>query len=163
VSRKPIRLWSDSVVVFAWPSCWSKASPNYYEHDVIELFSKNPHTMPVTIQRIDDSTYVLRLSGMVQRTEFDNVQDPVAGDVERGVHPRILAVLENFEGWGQGLEWGNLDFRYWHSNEIEKIAIVGEPRWEQQALAFAGMGFRNAPVKFFPDTRLAEARTWLAA
>ena len=118
--------------------------------------------MPVIIQRIDDNTYVLRLSGTVLRTEFDNIQDPVAGDIDRGVNPRILAVLENFEGWEQSLAWSDLDFRYWHSNEIVKIAIVGEPRWEQAALAFAGAGFRNAPVKFFPESQLAEARAWLA-
>jgi hypothetical protein len=118
--------------------------------------------MPVTIQRIDDHTCLLRLSGRVLRTEFDNVQDPVAGDIDRGGKPRILAVLENFEGWEQSLAWSDLDFRYRHSNEIAKIAIVGEPRFEQQALAFAGAGFRNAPVKFFPDSQLAEARAWLA-
>jgi len=118
--------------------------------------------MPATIQRETNNTYVLRLSGTVLRTEFDNVQDTTAGDIDRGVKPRILAILENFEGWEHSVEWGNLDFLYWHSNEIVKIAIVGEPRWEQSALAFAGAGFRNAPVKFFPDSQLAEARAWLA-
>jgi hypothetical protein len=118
--------------------------------------------MPVTIQRIDDHTCLLRLSGMVRRTEFDNVQDPVGAEIDRGVNPRILAVLENFVGWEQSLAWGDLDFRYGHSNDIEKIAIVGEPRFEQAALAFAGAGFRNAPVKFFPDSQLAEAQAWLA-
>jgi hypothetical protein len=118
--------------------------------------------MPATIQRIDDHTHLLRLSGTVRRTEFDDVQDPIAGDIDRGVNPRILAILENFEGWDPSLTWGALDFRYWHSNDIAKIAIVGEPRWEQRALAFAGAGSRNAPVKFFPDSQLLEGRAWLA-
>ena len=118
--------------------------------------------MPATIQREDTNTHVLRLSGMVLRTEFDNVQDPIAGDIDRGVNPRILAVLENFEGWEQNLAWSDLDFRYWHSNDIAKIAIVGEPRFEQAALTFAGAGFRNAAVKFFPDSQLVEAQAWLA-
>ena len=118
--------------------------------------------MSATIQREDNNTYVLRLSGEVQRSEFDKVQDKTAGDIDSGVKPRILAILENFEGWEKSVAWGNLDFLYWHSNEIERIAIVGEPRFEQTALAFAGDGFRNAPVKFFPDGQLAEARAWLA-
>ena len=81
--------------------------------------------MPATIQRIDDHTHLLQLSGTVLRTEFDSVQDPIAGDIDRGVNPRILAVLENFAGWYQSLAWGDLHFRYWHSNDIAKIAIVG--------------------------------------
>ena len=57
----------------------------------------------------------------------------------------------------------DLEFVFSHSNEIARIAIVGEPRWEPEALAFAGAGFRRAPVKFFSTNQLAEARTWLAA
>jgi SpoIIAA-like len=125
---------------------------------LVEIFP----IMPATIQRENDNTYVLRLSGEVQRSEFDNAQDKTAGEIDRGVKPRILAILENFEGWEKSVAWGNLDFLYWHSNEIVKIAIVGEARFEQTALAFAGAGFRNAPVKFFPDSQLAEARAWLA-
>jgi hypothetical protein len=118
--------------------------------------------MPATIQREDNNTYLLRLSGEVQRSEFDKVQDNTAAEIDRGVKPRILAILENFNGWEKSVPWSNLDFLYWHSNEIGKIAIVGDPRWEQESLAFAGAGFRNAPVKFFPDSQVAEARTWLA-
>jgi hypothetical protein len=125
---------------------------------LVEIFL----TVPAAIQRENDNTYLLRLSGTVQRSEFDKAQDKIAGDIDSGVKPRVLAILENFEGWQRGVEWGNLDFLYWHSNEIVKIAIVGEPRLEQTALAFAGAGFRNAPVKFFPDSQLAEARAWLA-
>ena len=76
---------------------------------------------------------------------------------------RILAILEDFTGWEQGADWNDLDFQLTHGNEIGKIAIVGDPRWEPQALAFAGAGFRRAPVKFFPSSQLEEARTWIAA
>lgn len=48
-----------------------------------------------------------------------------------------------------------------HGNEIAKSAIVGEPRWEPEALAFAGAGFRRTPVKFFPSDQQAQARAWL--
>jgi hypothetical protein len=74
----------------------------------------------------------------------------------------VLAILENFEGWEKGADWNDLDFQLSHGNEIAKIAIVGEPRWEPDALAFAGAGFRRAPVKFFPASQIAEARAWLA-
>jgi SpoIIAA-like len=48
-----------------------------------------------------------------------------------------------------------------HGGEIAKIAIVADPRWEVQALAFAGAGVRRAPVRFFPLEELAAARAWL--
>jgi hypothetical protein len=117
--------------------------------------------MPATIQRDNNTTYVLRLSGIVRRAEFGEVQGTAARDIDAGVKPHILAILENFEGWERNADWGDLEFQFSHGNEIAKIAIVGEPRWEPEALAFAGAGFRDAPVKFFPASQLAEARAWL--
>jgi hypothetical protein len=119
--------------------------------------------MPATIQQETGDLYVLRLSGTVLRTEFGTVQNKAAGAIDAGVKPRILALLEKFDGWERGADWGDLDFLFSHSNEIAKIAIVGDARWEPEALAFAGAGFRQAPVKFFPTDHLGEARAWLAA
>ena len=49
-----------------------------------------------------------------------------------------------------------------HRIDFEKIAVVGNPRWEAQVLAFTGTGLRKGPVKFFPETGESEARAWLA-
>ena len=74
----------------------------------------------------------------------------LAHEIDAGVKPRVLAILEDPRGWERGAEWGNLELLSSHSPEIAKIAIVGEPRWESEAMAFADAGFRRAPMKFFP-------------
>ena len=117
--------------------------------------------MPATIERDSDNSYLLRLSGTLQQSEFKYVQDQMAKDIDAGMKPRVLAILEDFAGWERPAAWGNIEFQYWHSNEIARIAVVGEPRWESEALAFAGAGLRNAPVKYFPAAQLDEARAWL--
>ena len=118
--------------------------------------------MPADMQRINNDTYVLRFSGTVLLAEFAKVQRTLSSDINAGTKPRVLATLENFEGWEKGADWGELDFLFAHGNDIDKIAIVGEPSWEGQAMAFAGAGFRRAPVKFFASSDLAAARAWLA-
>jgi len=117
--------------------------------------------MPTNIQREPNNIYVMHFSGLVKRSEFGAGQSAMAREIDAGAQPRVLAILENFEGWEKGADWNDLDFQLSHGNEIAKIAIVGEPRWEPQALAFAGAGFRSAPVKFFPPSQLAKARAWL--
>jgi hypothetical protein len=95
-------------------------------------------------------------------SERSKVQDATATDIDSGAKPRILAFLEkDFAGWEHGADWGDLDFLFSHSHEIEKIAIIGDPGWETEALAFAGAGFRRAPVKFFPSNPEIPARAWL--
>src|SRR5207249_3317473 len=52
-----------------------------------------------------------------------------------GSKPRLLVIVENFEGWERGADCGNdLDFMISHGGKISKIAIVAEPRWETLAL-----------------------------
>ena len=118
--------------------------------------------MPATIQRETNNIHVLRITGTLESSEFVAVQNSLAQDIDAGLKPRVLAILEDFTGWERPALWGNTEFLYWHSPEIAKIAIVGEPRWEQEALVFAEAGQRKAPVKFFPPSSLSEAQAWLA-
>jgi hypothetical protein len=118
--------------------------------------------MPTIIHQEADGLYVMNLSGILRRAEFGTGQETLARGIDAGVKPRVLAILRDFQGWEKGADWNDLDFQISHGSEIAKIAIVGDPRWEDEALAFAGAGFRQAPVKFFPEGREPEARAWLA-
>jgi len=110
-----------------------------------------------------DGICALRISGILKRSEFGAEQNALARKIDMGSKPRLLVILENFEGWERGAGWGNdLDFLFLHGGKISKIAIVAEPRWETVALAFAGAGVRRAPVKFFQPNDLEQARSWLA-
>jgi hypothetical protein len=118
--------------------------------------------MPVQVKYEPNGICVLRISGTLKRSEFGAEQDALARKIDMGSKPRLLVILENFEGWERGADWNDLDFLFSHSHKITKIAIVAESRWEALALAFAGAGVRRAPVKFFPPNELEQARSWLA-
>ena len=118
--------------------------------------------MSVQIQYEPNDTCVLRIGGVLKQEEFAAAQDKLAHKIDAGAKPRLLVIGESFEGWERGADWNDLDFLLSHSGEIAKIAVVAEPRWEVQALAFSGAGVRRAPVKFFPPNELARARSWLA-
>jgi stage II sporulation SpoAA-like protein len=117
--------------------------------------------MPAQIQYQADDIFVLRISGILKRSEFGAEEEALARRIDTGSNPRLLVILENFEGWERGADWDDLDFYISHGRKISKIAIVAEPGWETPALAFAGAGFRRAPVKFFPPNELEQARSWL--
>jgi hypothetical protein len=118
--------------------------------------------MPVQIQHQPNDIHVMRISGILKRSEFAAEQSAFARNIDAGSKPRLLIILENFEGWERGADWNDLDFMISHGGKISRIAIVAEPRWEVLALAFAGAGVRRAPVKFFPPNELEQARSWLA-
>jgi hypothetical protein len=118
--------------------------------------------MPVEMKHEPDGIFALRISGILKRSEFAAEQSAIAQKIDIGSKPRLLFILENFEGWERGADWNDLDFMISHGGKISRIAIVAEPRWETLALAFAGAGVRRAPVKFFPPNELEQARSWLA-
>jgi hypothetical protein len=118
--------------------------------------------MPAQTQYEPNDICVLLFSGSLKRSEFATEQSAIARHIDSGSKPRLLVILENFEGWERGADWNDVDFLISHGGKISKIAIVAEPRWEPLALAFAGAGIRRAPVKFFRPNELEQARSWLA-
>src|SRR4029453_4207751 len=103
------------------------------------------------------------ISGVLKKAKIGAEQSALANKIDTGSRPRLLVILENFEGWERDAAWGNdLDFFFLHSGKNSKIAIVAELRWETLALAFAGAGVRRAPVKFFSPNAPEQARSWLA-
>jgi hypothetical protein len=117
--------------------------------------------MGLTVEQ-EDNVWVLRATGMLRKSELDKVQMAGAKELKTGARPRLLIIVENFAGWERGADWGDLSFFLEHGNQIEKIAIVADPKWKAEWLAFAGAGFRRAPVQFFLADQMDQARAWLA-
>lgn len=119
--------------------------------------------MAFQIETEPGDVYVLRISGTLKRSEFAAGQQDLARKIDMGAKPRLLAIMQDFEGWERGADWNDLDFLLSHSGEIARIGIVADPKWEPRALAFAGAGVRRAPVRFFPSDELDAARRWITA
>jgi hypothetical protein len=56
---------------------------------------------------------------------------------------------------------GDVSFLLEHESNMEKLAIVGDNKWRDEVLMFAGAGLRSNPLRYFNDE--ASARSWLAS
>jgi stage II sporulation SpoAA-like protein len=81
--------------------------------------------MPVEMKYEPNGICALRISGSLKRSEFGAEQNAIARKIDIESKPRLLVILENFEGWERGADWNDLDFLISHSGKISKIAIVG--------------------------------------
>jgi len=88
--------------------------------------------MSANLEQSNDRLLVLRVGGELKKSELDTVQSEF---------------VKKIAGWERGADWGDTDFFFSHRNDFEKIAVVGNPRWEAQVLAFTGAGLRKGPVK----------------
>jgi hypothetical protein len=119
--------------------------------------------MPMTMHHERDNIYRLEVRGTLRKTDLDRCQEALADEIRRIGPVRLLFVLDRFEGWNENGPWNDLSFYIEHGDTIERIAIVGDERWRDHALMFAIADLRRAPVEFFPEEALADARAWLAA
>ncbi len=69
--------------------------------------------------------------------------------------------LENFAGWESGEQWGDVSFFFRHDQDIERIAVAGDPRWRDEMQVFLFADYRQAEARFFAETDLEPARAWL--
>jgi hypothetical protein len=117
--------------------------------------------MGVTFHHEEDDVRILKIVGILRKPEFDAVSRAEARQWGPQARLRLLVLGEDFAGWEQSEEWGDLSFFTEYGDRIEKIAIVADPKWETDMLMFAAAGLRRAPVKFFPWSQVASARAWL--
>ena len=107
--------------------------------------------------------YVLRIGGTLNKATLDNIQAVARHNIEAGAKGlKVLLHLDDFRGWKHGDIWGDLDFFSRYEQNIAKIAVVGEPRWEAETLLFMGAGRRTGQVRYFPPHYEGRARAWLA-
>ncbi len=119
--------------------------------------------MPTTLTHEAGATFRLDVGGTLHKADMDALASAcwLARLPERGA-VRLLVVLNRFSGWADGENWNDLSFYSTHGERIERIAIVAEDRWRDQALMFVGAGLRKAPVEFFVPGAISIAREWLA-
>ena len=119
--------------------------------------------MPVEIIDASGKLLEIRIRGLLKKADHERIIEIAKAAIEREGKIRALIVAEDFEGWERHEAWGDVSFMMEEGQHIEKMAIVGDEKWKDDALAFTAKGFRPTAVEFFATARTNAARTWLAA
>ncbi len=119
--------------------------------------------MPIEIIDATGKLLQLKIRGMLKKADHDRIIQIAKEAIEREGKVHVLIILEAFEGWDRGGDWGDVSFMSEQGRHIEKMAIVGDEKWQDDALAFTAKGFRATAIEFFTPARLNDARTWLSS
>jgi hypothetical protein len=119
--------------------------------------------MSAQVEYASDGVVTLKVSGTLTESELLQAQQAMAKIIRSRGKVRILVVTENFSGWEKGRDWADLSFQEEFDPCIEKMAIVGEQRWEELAMLFVASGLRTFPIEYFTSGELDQALAWLKA
>jgi ubiquinone/menaquinone biosynthesis C-methylase UbiE len=74
----------------------------------------------------------------------------------------VLFEMVGFRGWKTAALWDDIKLDLNHFAGIEKLAMVGDKKWQRGMSKFC-RPFTTARIRYFDHTAASEARAWLAA
>ncbi len=118
---------------------------------------------PVTLKETNGGKVLeVQLTGKLAKEDYGHFVPTVERLVKDHGKIRMLVKMHDFHGWTAGALWQDIKFDAKHFKDIERLAMVGESKW-QHGMAVFCKPFTTAKVRYFDHAALDEARTWLAA
>jgi len=117
--------------------------------------------MCATLEVIGEKVLRVCLEGMLSKAEIDAVQASFVERYTEAETDRVVVILDGFLGWKEDADWGDISFLWEYGDKVVKMAIVGDPKLENQLLMFTGAGFRFTEISFFPLEAMSQAMEWL--
>ncbi len=101
-----------------------------------------------------------RLSGKLHHEDYETFVPAVEASMAASGPIRLYAEFQNFHGWDAHALWDDLKFDAKHATDMERIAIVGDKKWEEW-MAKICKPFTSATVKYFDAHERDAAWEWL--
>ena len=103
----------------------------------------------------------VRLSEKLHKSDYEQFVPEVERLIRQHGKLRILMDMHDFHGWDAGALWEDIKFDLKHFKDIERLAMIGESRWEQAMATFC-QPFTTAKIRYFDHQHADDARLWLA-
>ncbi len=118
--------------------------------------------MPIQFNEEDDGKLVVvHVSGKLTKADYEHFVPEFERLFEQRGKLRMLFDMTGLHGWDAGAMWEDIKFDIKHFSDIERLAIVGEAKWQQGMATFC-KPFTTAKVRYFDHADAAEARRWLS-
>jgi hypothetical protein len=102
----------------------------------------------------------LVIKGKLEKEDYELFVPQLEGLMKADAKIRLLIELHDFKGWTGGALWEDTKFAARHYNDIARLAVVGDARWEKGMTAFI-KPFTTAEVKYFDRREGERAHAWI--
>ena len=101
-----------------------------------------------------------KLSGKLHDADYKTFVPLVDAAIAEQGKVRLLAWFHDFHGWDLHALWDDTKFATTHCTKVERIALVGEKKWEEW-MAKVCKPFTMAQIKYFDAADIDAAWKWL--
>jgi len=102
----------------------------------------------------------VRVSGKLTKDDYKRFVPEVERLIREHGRIRVLFEMHDFQGWEMGALWEDIKFDLKHFSDIERLAMVGERKWEKGMAVFC-KPFTTAEIRYFDHAEADKARRWI--
>ena len=111
-------------------------------------------------QKKDGRLLEVQVSGRLVHEDYQHLVPEFERLVKQHGKIRVLFEMADFHGWEGTALWDDIKFNLKHFSDIERLAMVGDKKWEKGMSVFC-KPFTTAKIRYFASGSIAEARAWL--
>jgi len=118
--------------------------------------------MPVEIVPAGTSKVMeVHITGKLVKEDYIQFVPAIEALLKQHGKFRILVEMHDFHGWTGAAFWEDLKLDVKHFSDIERIAMVGESKW-QHGMAIFCKPFTTAQIRYFDHSQMDAARGWIS-
>jgi hypothetical protein len=109
---------------------------------------------------LPEKTLGFKMSGKLHDADYQKFVPAIDAAIAKEGKVRLLAQFHDFQGWDMKALWDDIKFSTTHCTKIDRIALVGEKKWEEW-MAKVCKPFTMAKIQYFDAAKIEDARKWL--
>ncbi|MCB9917379.1 MAG: STAS/SEC14 domain-containing protein [Planctomycetes bacterium] len=117
--------------------------------------------MTLTVcESVDTNLIEVDITGKLEKADYDRFVPLAEASIEKHGKIRVLFIMRDFRGWTAGAMWEDIKFDVKHFKDIERLAMVGDKKWEKGMAMFC-KPFTTATIRYFDLGDIDAAREWI--
>ena len=117
--------------------------------------------MPIKFEdENEEKVLVIQVSGKLAKADYVYFAPEFERLIQLNGKMRVLFNLAGFDGWEAGALWEDIKFDVKHFADIERLAMIGEKKWQHGMATFC-KPFTKANIRYFDHAKAADALLWL--
>ena len=109
---------------------------------------------------LENKLLVVRLSGKLTKQDYEYFTPEVERLIQQFGSIRMLVEMHEFHGWSMEALWEDIKFDLKHFTHIDRLALVGDRKWEAGMAVFC-RPFTTATIRYFDESNLEAAMAWI--
>ena len=116
--------------------------------------------MVTNIETTKGDLIAIRLTGSLVKQDYDQLLPILESKIKQFGKIDLYWEMDGVDSWQPGGLWQDIKFDVQHVNSFNKVAIVGDKKWEEW-IAKIIKPFTTAEIGYFETTQKAEAMAWV--